>query len=102
MPMNNADFQGLVQGLNEARTYARGEPVDALVAHIPEAIDVAKVRRDMRLTQAAFSRRMGISAATLRNWEQGRRKPEGPARVLLALIAANPRVVEDTLALRHS
>jgi len=42
--------------------------------HIPEAIDVAKVRRDLRLTQAAFAQRMGISAATLRNWEQGRRK----------------------------
>lgn len=100
--MNDADFQGLVQGLNEARAYARGKPVDGLVAHIPEAIDVASVRRKTRLSQAAFSRRIGISAATLRNWEQGRRKPEGPARVLLTLIDANPRVVEDTLALRHS
>jgi len=77
--MNDADFQGLVYGLKEARAYARNEPVDGLVAHVPETIDVAGVRRKTKLSLAAFSRRIGISAGTLRNWEQGRRKPEGLA-----------------------
>lgn len=98
--MKDADFQGLVQGMKEARAYARGERVDGLRVHIPAEIDVAGVRRKTRLSQAEFSSRIGISAATLRNWEQGRRKPEGPARVLLSLIDANPRVVEETLANR--
>jgi putative transcriptional regulator len=49
------------------------------------------------LSQQEFSRRIGVSTGTLRNWEQGRRKPEGPARVLLALLARNPTIVEETI-----
>jgi putative transcriptional regulator len=49
------------------------------------------------LSQEVFSSRIGVSTGTLRNWEQGRRNPEGPARVLLAMLARTPRVVEDTL-----
>lgn len=98
--MKDADFQGLVQGMKEAMAYARGEHVEGLRVHIPAEIDVAGVRRKTSLSQAEFSSRIGISTATLRNWEQGRRKPEGPARVLLTMIDANPRVVEETLARR--
>lgn len=98
--MNDTDFQGLVQGLNEAKAFARGKRVEGMRIHIPDEIDVAGVRRKTSLSQAEFSSRIGISTATLRNWEQGRRKPEGPARVLLSLIDANPRVVEETLAPR--
>ena len=60
-------------------------------------IDVSAIRRKTGLSQAAFSARIGVSAGTLRNWEQGRRSPEGAARVLLAMLARNPRIVEDTL-----
>ena len=65
---------------------------------LPQTVDVATVRRRTGLSQAAFSRRIGVSPATLRNWEQGRRIPEGPARVLLALLDRNPRIVEETLS----
>jgi putative transcriptional regulator len=44
-----------------------------------------------------FSRQIGVSLGTLRNWEQGRRAPEGRARVLLAMLSGNPRIVEETL-----
>jgi len=87
----------IMQGLNEALAHARGEDVPGLVVHIPTSVDVAAVRRRTGLSQAAFSRRIGVSPATLRNWEQGRRAPEGPARVLLAMLERNPRVVEETL-----
>ncbi len=87
----------IMQGLNEALAHARGEDVPGLVVHIPASVDVAAVRRRTGLSQAAFSRRIGVSPATLRNWEQGRRTPEGPARVLLAMLERNPRVVEETL-----
>jgi len=60
--------------------------------------EVKKVREQYGLSQDKFAILMGISTATLRNWEQGRRMPEGPARVLLALLARNPRIVEDMLA----
>lgn len=87
----------IIQGLREAVAHARGDKVPGLKLHIPQTVDVYAVRRRTGLSQAAFSRRIGVSPGTLRNWEQGRRKPEGPARVLLALLERNPRVVEDTL-----
>ena len=87
----------IMRGLEEALAHARGDEVPGLVVHVPSAIDVSAVRHRTGLSQAAFSRRIGVSAATLRNWEQGRRAPDGPARVLLAMLARNPRIVEETL-----
>ena len=92
---NSADR--ILRGLEEALAHARGEEIPGLVVHVPTAIDVAALRHRTGLTQMAFSRRIGVSTATLRNWEQGRRAPEGPARVLLAMLERNPKVVEETL-----
>ena len=92
---NSADR--ILRGLEEALAHARGEESPGLVVHVPTAIDVAALRHRTGLTQMAFSRRIGVSTATLRNWEQGRRAPEGPARVLLAMLERNPKVVEETL-----
>lgn len=87
----------IIQGLREAAAHARGDKVPGLRLHIPHKVDVSAVRRRMGLSQAAFSSRIGVSPGTLRNWEQGRRTPQGPARVLLALLDRNPRIVEETL-----
>jgi putative transcriptional regulator len=65
--------------------------------NIPYAIDVAAIRNKTGLSQAAFARRIGVPVGTIRNWEQGRRSPQGPARILLALLDRNPRIVEETL-----
>jgi putative transcriptional regulator len=59
--------------------------------------DVAALRRFSRLTQAQFARAMGISVHTLRNWEQGRRTPEGPALALLRIAARHPRILRENL-----
>jgi len=91
-------FNRIMQGLQEAAEHARGEAMPGLVLHVPQKVDVAAVRHRTGLSQTAFSRRIGVSAATLRNWEQGRRTPEGPARILLAMIERNPRIVEETLS----
>ncbi|MDZ5646424.1 helix-turn-helix domain-containing protein [Nitrospirillum sp. BR 11828] len=88
----------ILRGLEEALAHAKGDSVPDLVVHVPETVDVAEVRRRTGLSQTAFSRRIGVSPATLRNWEQGRRAPEGPARVLLAMLNRNPHIVEETLA----
>ncbi len=64
---------------------------------IPSVIDVQAIRKTTGMTQAAFASRIGVPVATLRNWEQGHRSPTGPARVLLALLERNPRIVEETL-----
>lgn len=87
----------IMQGLREAAAHARGERVPGLRLHIPRKIDVSAIRRKTGLSQQMFSARIGVSTGTLRNWEQGRRTPEGPARVLLAMLARNPRLVEETL-----
>jgi len=60
--------------------------------------DVAALRRFLGMTQQAFSDALGISVHTLRNWEQGRRKPEGPALALLRIAARHPRVLRENLA----
>ena len=59
--------------------------------------DVAALRNFVGLTQAEFARAIGISVHTLRNWEQGRRKPEGPAIALLRIAARHPRVIRENL-----
>ena len=56
----------------------------------------------MHLSQDEFAAKFGFAAASVRNWEQGRRQPEGPARVLLAVIERHPEVVEDVLETARS
>ena len=59
--------------------------------------DVAMLRRFVAMTQSQFARAMGISVHTLRNWEQGRRSPEGPAMALLRIAATHPRIIRESL-----
>lgn len=57
--------------------------------------DVAAVRRFVGLSQVEFAGALGISVSTLRNWEQGRRHPEGPAIALLRIAARHPRIIRE-------
>ncbi len=59
--------------------------------------DITALRNLVGLTQAEFARAMEISVHTLRNWEQGRRKPEGPALALLRIAARHPRIIHENL-----
>ena len=59
--------------------------------------DIAATRRRLGLSQAEFAAWFGISPGTLRNWEQGRRVPDGPARVLLRVIEREPDAVRRAL-----
>ena len=88
----------IAASLREAIAWAKGEDVPVKVTRIePPAIDVRVVRRKLRLSQSQFASRFGFAAASVKNWEQGRTRPEGPARVLLAVIAKHPEAVEDAL-----
>ena len=60
--------------------------------------EIAAFRRFLGMTQKSFSDALGISIHTLRNWEQGRRSPEGPALALLRVAARHPRVLRENLA----
>jgi DNA-binding transcriptional regulator YiaG len=59
--------------------------------------DIASLRRFVGLTQTRFAEAMGISVHTLRNWEQDRRKPDGPALSLLRIAARHPRILHENL-----
>ncbi len=92
--MKKSDFDGLLSSLNQAKEFAlTGKKTDVRI-HLPKEFDVAKIRAGSGLTQVDFCTQIGVSVATLRNWEQGRRSPEGPARVLLALLAKDPNIVQ--------
>lgn len=58
-----------------------------------DVIDVARLRARLKLSQTKFATLLGVSADTLRLWEEGRRTPEGPAKVLLRIVAANPEAL---------
>jgi putative transcriptional regulator len=96
--MKDEEFEGLMASLAEARAFARGEKVPGLRVHYFPAIDIVAIRKQTGATQDKFARQIGVSIATLRNWEQGRRQPEGPARVLLAMLARDPGIVVRTLS----
>ena len=91
-------FEKIRAGLDEARAYLDGDR-DGFVVHaveVPEP-DVAAIRGRTGLSQPAFARSIGVPLGTLKNWEQGRRRPRGPARVLLALIEKRPGIVQAEL-----
>ena len=84
----------IMAGLRDAAAYAKGDRSKgkARAISVPQ-VDVRVVRRRLAMSQSHFAEAFGVSVATIRNWEQGRRQPEGPARVLLAVIARNPGAV---------
>lgn len=59
--------------------------------------DVVALRRFVGLSQSQFAEAMGISVHTLRNWEQGRRRPDGPAIALLRIAACHPRIIRENV-----
>jgi putative transcriptional regulator len=95
--MKDEDFQKIVQGMQEAIAFYRGDDVSGMRVHL--GIDVPGIRKRTGLSQSAFAVSIGVPVATLRNWEQGRRNPDGPARVLLAMLDKDPGIVSRTLDL---
>ncbi|MBA1159424.1 helix-turn-helix domain-containing protein [Vibrio parahaemolyticus] len=97
MGKQDDDFDQLIANLSAVLALADDGQSLGGGLQMPYAIDVAAIRNKTGLSQAAFARRIGVPVGTIRNWEQGRRSPQGPARILLALLDRNPRIVEETL-----
>ena len=90
--MNEELFAELVASLKEGGAILRREKEPSRLFHL-DRLDIKRIREGYGLTQAEFAAMLGISVRTLRNWEQGRRVPEGPAMVLLQVAAKHPEVL---------
>lgn len=87
-------FEELLESVKQGGAIMKGDIKPSCIFEFPES-EVKKLRDNYGLSQDRFAALMGISVATLRNWEQGRRKPEGPAKVLLMVAAKHPEVLLD-------
>ena len=98
MAMNDDLFADLMASIEEAGRIAGGEAVPSRTFSVErENLDVKMIREGYKLSQTRFAALLGISVKTLRNWEQGRRVPVGPARVLLQVVARHPDAVWDVV-----
>ena len=92
------DRAKLVKALDEAASQLGAEHPDGYVVVVRrEKLDVRAIRERLGMSQPEFAARFGISVKTLRNWEQGHRQPEGPARAYLTVIKNDPDSVLNAL-----
>ena len=97
--MKKEHFGELVTSIRQAGKIRRGEAKPSRVFE-GRPVDVKAIRRRLGKSQSEFARMIGVSLATLQNWEQGRRRPDGPARALLTVAAHNPTAVSAALAVK--
>jgi len=95
--MKASDFEQLVTSIKQAGEIRRGER-EASRRFVFEPTDIKALRGRLGLSQTDFALMIGVSVGTLRNWEQGRRRPEGPALALLRVVEKKPEAVLKALA----
>jgi putative transcriptional regulator len=86
----------ILTGARQALAFARSEPADDVVVHVPADFDVKALRRKLGMSQARFAASFGFGLDAVQGWEQGRR-PEGPARILRKVIEHDPDAVRRGL-----
>jgi putative transcriptional regulator len=90
--MKKEHFEELLESVKQGSAILKGTMQASQSTEFPTA-EVRRIRETYGLSQDKFASLLGISVATLRNWEQGRRKPEGPARVLLRVASEHPEAI---------
>ena len=97
--MSKRAFDKIRAGLEDAIAIARGEADPASYrVHVPAEIDVKAIRKKLGMSQARFAANFGFGLDAVKNWEQGRRRPEGAARAFLKVIEREPEAVRRALA----
>ena len=94
--MRNKDFKDLLTSIDQAREIYAGKRKPARVFKF-NPVMVKNTRLKLHASQVKFARMIGVSVDTLQNWEQGRRRPEGPALALLKVVEADPEIVMKAL-----
>ena len=95
--MNERDFDQLIASVKQAGAIKRGEMRPRRRIQMNPA-DIKMIRKKLDKSQSEFALMIGVSVSTLQNWEQGRRRPEGPARALLKIASENPETVAQSLS----
>ena len=95
--MNEREFDQLVPSVKQAGAIKRGKMKPRRRIQMDPA-DIRMIRKKLNKSQSEFALMIGVSVSTLQNWEQGRRRPEGPARALLKVAAENPETVAQSLS----
>ena len=90
--MDKALFAQLVESMEQMGEIRRGERAQSREFHV-DALGIRNIRKATGLSQPKFARVLDVDVGTLRNWEQGRREPTGPARALLRAIRNDPKHV---------
>ena len=94
--MKKENFSKLVASIEEAGEIKAGRKRPSRKYEVKPP-DIKMVREKLQVTQREFATMIGVSTRTLQNWEQGRRRPEGPANALLKVAAKNPKAVLEAL-----
>ena len=94
--MKKQDFDRLVASVRQAGAIRRGEMKPSRVTEFAP-VDVKAIRKRFGKSQSEFALMIGVSLSALQNWEQGRRRPRGPAHALLKVAAHNPQAVAAAL-----
>ncbi len=95
--MNERDLDQLVTSVKQAGAIKRGKLKPGRTIQMDPA-DIRMIREKLDKSQSEFALMIGVSVSTLQNWEQGRRRPEGPARALLKIASENPETVARSLS----
>lgn len=90
--MDNTLFDQLIVSVKQAGAINRGD-IKPNRQFIINDVNVKLLRSKLHLSQSNFSALLGVNIKTLQNWEQGRRKPRGPAKALLSIVQAHPEVI---------
>ncbi len=95
--MKESAFKNFLKSIDEAREIHTGKRKASRVFHI-KPIEIKSIRHKWHASQTKFAHIIGVSAGTLRNWEQGRTYPDGAARVLLKVAAVRPDAIREALS----
>lgn len=89
----------ILKSAKQALAFAEGAENHGCTVHIPEDIDVRRIRRKLEMTQRSFADYFGVNLRTVQDWEQGRRIPSGASRNFLFVIDREPEAVRRALTL---
>jgi putative transcriptional regulator len=95
---NQIQVHDLTSALEQVEQYKKGKTSGFVVLNFEDPVNVKDIRENCQMTQDEFSKNFGVSLSTIQNWEQGRRTPEGPAKLLLKMIMAKPQLIKELIA----